>query len=299
MILEAPSIIHMEDVQTNFCRKLFDELISRSDCKQEHLKFYVLRVLSGITFSASSVSLSRVLLVPANNKKLIRRLIDCQIVVKATDVQTAVEQLPDTCVDVLKLIIDASGGELEHVEKYFKIAASAKKLKIVTCLLEYGANPKVISIDLICHALEKGDRPACDKLWTAMKPNFDPEKVNICALASTTLADHPDFLRELLDAGVDPNGSGKKRPLTEIVGLTYLVPAKRNALVAILLEKGADCQQLCLTSKASTTTPLHIVTKMALEAGEELVKWGGGGGVGGGGEGLGGHYRGIKFPPWE
>ena len=268
MILQPPPVITEEHVQSRLCNRLLDELISRSDCKQDHLKFFVLRMLSGLPFSASSVNLSRVLQKPVNNKKLIDRLISHGMVVKPTDVQTAVDLLPDGQIDVFKLIVSSCGEVEQHVSECCKTAAKVKKVKMVVCLLERGADPSAVSTDLVCHALERGDRASSEKLWAAMKPTFDPKSVNICSLISSVLADHPDFLRTLLDAGVDPNGTptDKKKPLTEVVGLSYLTPAKRNALVAILLEKGADCQQLCLTSKTSTT-PLHVVTKMALEAG--------------------------------
>ena len=388
----------MED-KVCFCNKLLEKLVSHPSCKQQHLEFYVLKMLSGINFSASSISLSQVLHVPVNNVELIHRLIECHVVIKATDVLTAVKVLQDNEVDTYKLIVHASAAEAAHIsnccqiavkakkvemavfllehganpsvlsyefichaiekdkwsirdellvaikcsrgtkgysrepsiDKYCRIAAEAKNVDMVVCLLEHGANPStisykfvcyvlkngkgsicdellvtirpnidkyceiasetknvemvvclldlganpsVVSIELVCHALEMGQISTCDKIWKAIKPTFNPRNVNICTLISSTckLADHPNFLREFLDAGVDPNGSHNKKSLIEVLGLTYLTHIQRNTLVSVLLEKGADCQQLCLTGKASTTTPLHTVTRLALEAGNYITR---------------------------
>ena len=292
-------------------------------------------MLSEMHFSASFISLSHILHVPVSNKELIQRLIECNMNIKTTDVQTAAEILTDAEIDTFRVIVDASGADLKlkHIDKCCQIATKAKKVEMVVFLLEHGANPSAISFEFICHALEKGKwlicnelwlaiKPAideycqiaadmkkasmvacllehgadhsvvsfelicnalekgelstCNKLWAVIKPTFNPRNVDICTLISRMpckFADHPKFLHDLLNAGVDPNGSSKNKSLVEVLKLpdSYVTLKQKNTLVSVLLEKGADCQQLCLTGKALTTTPLHTATWLALEAGNTII----------------------------
>ena len=92
--------------------------------------------------------------------------------------------------------------------------------------------------------------------------------VDLGALVNTDLVKHPELIKQLIDAGVNPNGcsESENHPLAEIMKLTHLSPKERIKLLCLFLENGADCSYLCHGSQYKTT-PVHVATRLALEAG--------------------------------
>ena len=83
----------------------------------------------------------------------------------------------------------------------------------------------------------------------------------------------PTLIQQLLDHNVDPNGNGasRKKPLFIVANKVHR-PAKRSVnqipkldeIICLLLEAGADIEDLCSLEQGRQTSSLHMATELAL-----------------------------------
>ena len=82
----------------------------------------------------------------------------------------------------------------------------------------------------------------------------------------------PTLIKQLLDHNIDPNGNGtsKKNPLF-IVAYKVYRPKKRSKqflkldeIICLLLEAGADIEDLCSLEQGKRKSSLHMATELAL-----------------------------------
>ena len=82
----------------------------------------------------------------------------------------------------------------------------------------------------------------------------------------------PTLIKQLLDRNIDPNGnaSSKKTPLFIVANKVYR-PTKRSKqflkldeIICLLLEAGADIEDLCSLEQGKRKSSLHMATELAL-----------------------------------
>ena len=219
-----------DGVASGFSVQLFNELLSREDTKTKHLKFLVFEIIS--VFNASSIALSQLLRKSIVSKKFLRKMFELGMVANDEDVKVAVETLPDTRLDILELIISKWGKAADGFDHLLS-AMERKKINLAASLIKHGAKTTdELAADLLTQAIDQKD--------------FHTAKV-------------------FLEASGNITCGNVKKTLVEVVKAK--LPSKNKVdLVCLLLMKGADCNLLSLV-RTRTTTPLHVATELALEAG--------------------------------
>lgn len=255
------------ELKSGFCVKLLQKLLLKQKTKERHISFVIFHMCpKKQAFDASEIELAALLKVPVTDKKLLEKLFEFKIKVTSDNIQAAVSLLPVSSVDILMLIITKcmTGVTPEILNQSCQKAYSARKLPFVLCLIEHGAESPAEPTDLILLALKLNNFDMVLNLLLNHK--IDPEKVDLGDLI--TKSDHigdPSITAKLLEAGVSPNGCGKKKPIAEILKLQHISLKKQIDLLCLLLEKG-DCRHLSHGSK-ERATPLHVATELALKAG--------------------------------
>ena len=215
-------------------------------------------------FDASEIELVSLLDVPISDRKLLEKLLMFGVSVTTQNIQEAVERLPVFRVDTLVLLLSkCTVNTPDILSQSCQKAFSARKLPFVLCLIQHGAELPAEPTELLIMALMQNDFDMALNLLGNQKIAI--EKVDLGDLISSTdLINNPKTIAKLLEAGVSPNGCGKKKPIAEVLKL-QCISSKKIDVVCLLLEKG-DCSHLCHGSK-ERTTPLHVATELALKAG--------------------------------
>lgn len=215
-------------------------------------------------FDASQIELVALLKKSVNDKKLIEKLLEFGMRSTQQSIIVAVELLPASGVDTLRLIVSkCADTNSDILDQTCLKAYSTRKVQFVSCLIEHGAKSPAEPTELLLLTLKQKNFELALSLLKA-RDNV-PGEVDLGELITCTeLINNPKIIAKLVEAGVSPNGRGKK-PIAEVLKLSYLSPQKQIELICLLLEKG-DCSQLCHVSK-QRTTPLHVATELALKAG--------------------------------
>ena len=253
-------------VRSGFCTKLLLNLLKRDESKENHIQLLLMNMPINSTeppFDGSKVNVSALLKKKCTNAKMLDLLFDCGMKCELVDIALATETLPGDSVSTLNtLCARFEGKPSDAFETIGPIAVNHKKLKFVLFALKQGCALPCTSQELLTSALQKN---------TAMAESFLPfcnlSEVDLGLLMSTHLVNHSQLLSKMIDKGMDPNGLREMKPLNEAQQLTQLSTIKRMDLICLLLQKGSDCQHLCLGSKCQTT-PIHIATSICLNAGK-------------------------------
>ena len=255
------------ELKSGFCVKLLQKLLLKQKTKECHISFVIFHMCpKKQAFDASEIELAALLKVPVTDRKLLERLFEFRIQVTSDSIQIAVSLLPVSSVNILMLIITkcVTGVTPDILNQSCQKAYSARKLPFVMCLIEHGAESPAEPTDLILLAIKLNSFDMVLNLLLNHK--IAPEEVDLGDLiAKSDHIGNPTIIAKLLEAGVNPNGCGKKKPITEILKLQHISSKNQMDLLCLLLEKG-DCCHLCHGSK-ERTTPLHIATELALKAG--------------------------------
>ena len=186
--------------------------------------------------------------------------------VKQADILTAIDVLKhDNPVELLMFKYIASKSSKEHLDKLCMKAFSAKKFSFVFAFIELGSCVPGSGTELLEHALKKDDLVAGMEIVQAM-PQKKIASIDLAEMIETKVGQYPKLIKLLIDRGSNPNGCGRKSPITVVMSMESLPLVKRCELASVLLLKGADCNNLC-RSKKGTTTPLHVATETAFLAG--------------------------------
>ena len=253
------------ELKSGFCSKLLQKLLLKKETKEPHILFVVFHMCpQKQVFDASEIELVSLLKVPISDRKLLEKLLMFGVRVKTQSIHKAVELLPVFRVDTLVLILSKCTVTPDILRQSCQKAFSMKKLPFALCLIQHGAELPADPTELTILALMENNFDMALNLLGNQKIVTD--KVDLGDLISTTdLIKNPTTIEKLLEAGVSPNGCGKKKPIAEVLKLQCISSKKQIDLLCLLLEKG-DCRHLCHGSKEGAT-PLHIATELALKAG--------------------------------
>ena len=258
---------HNNEIPMSFCSQVVEELVSKPECKPHHLHHLVCTMWSLRQYDASKVSLCRLLtVIGVTELPLIQRLVELQMPVSKSDISAAIRVLATDQPKqryTFKYIV--SKCPREDMDILCLEAYHARKIPFVFSFVELGAKPPGLTIELFEHALKIEDFIVAMDLVRGM-PKETILKIDLSDLMDTSLVRSMKLIKVLIDAGVNPNGLGRKSPIVTILSREYLPIAKQSELISVLLMKGADCNHLCRTKKGSTT-PLHVATEIALQAG--------------------------------
>ena len=250
------------DEDSEFCQKLFYELLSRSQANAVHLKFVIEYIPS---FDASQVQLSELLKKQLTDERSFETLIGMGMVVQKADIETAVNLLPETCVNVLRLLILKFNCSSPDFDEVCKKAILADKVRFAACLVYRGAVSSHTAIQILLKVLKL--KPGELDIHSLTKL-CRPDDINLGILITDpdlSLTEHPnglELIKLLLDAGMDPNGNGKENPIAVIWELKLVAPERKIDFICLFLSKGAKCSLL--------TNPLHVAAQLAVEAGMNM-----------------------------
>ena len=263
MVLARPPVVTESDVKSGFCVKLFRQILSREDVQLKHLDFLIFQLFDRITapFNASSIKLSQLLEKSIVGMKFLRRMFELGMIANAEDVEMAVRILPDSSVGTLELIVSKQ-SEAGNLDLLLEAAVKARKMRFIAWLIEHGTKtPDELAV-FLTQALDQKDFDTA-KVFLKASTTITCKNIDLGIHIAAGLTD-PDLIERLIDAGADPSGNVKKT-LVEVLKIVNLPAKKQIDLVCLFLMKGADCNHLSLVRK--TTTPLHVATELALEAG--------------------------------
>ena len=149
-------ILNDSNVQSGFCTKLLQEFLSRQDTKESYLQFLLFEMpISSSTppFDASCIELSAVLKKRFTDNKLLRGLFELGMTAEMTDIQIAVDVLPDTEVGVKNLELILSRCSLVASLKSMRHAAKkAGKTRLASCLAKHEPKPAVLRAEVCQYA---------------------------------------------------------------------------------------------------------------------------------------------------
>ena len=265
---DDPPLLNDQHVQSGFCTRLLLNLLKREDTKEAHIRLLLMEIpidSDSPPFNGSKIEVSVLLKRKFISRRILDFLFDCGMKAKQNDLTMAVEMLTGDNFSTLEMICAHFDGNLQEAfEVTCPVAVKHKKIKFVHYFLKKGCKLPCSSQELLTLALQKNSADIAESLLSFCTLS----EVDIGSMMNTNLVNHPQLLSKMIDGGASPSGLGKKKPLAEAQQLTYLSKPKRNDLICLLLKKGSDCSHLCLSSKHSTT-PLHIATAIALDAGRQ------------------------------
>ena len=165
----------MQTQDDEFCKKLFQKLLLREEATAKHFE---LVINCTPPFDASQVQLSELLKKQFTDKNYVKALFKMGMKVKKVDIETAVELLPESNIDMLNLLVSKYRSKdfvvsspdplpASDFDEACKNAMHAKKFRFTACLGAMASNPLAIvsgvkdvapekKIDLICLFLEQG-----------------------------------------------------------------------------------------------------------------------------------------------
>ena len=215
-------------------------------------------------FNGSKIELSVLLKRKFISRRILGFLFDCGMKAKQTDLTMALEMLTGDNCSTLEMICTHFDGNLqEALEVTCPVAVKHRKIKFVHYFLKMGCKLPCSSQELLTLALQKNSADIAESLLSFCTLL----EVDIGLMIDTNLVNYPQLPSKMVDGGASPSRLGKKPPV-KAQQLTYLSKPKQNDLIFLLLKKGSDCSHLCLSSKHSTT-PLHVATAIALDAGRQ------------------------------
>lgn len=266
-VLKYKYVMNERHVKSGFCTELLLNLLKRPDVKEMHVKFLVTEMPIRSTqpyFDGSKVDISVLIRRKFAHRKTLEVLFQCGMKVKQKDLEVATEALATISMSIIDdMCTHFDGDPLEALKIVFQSAMKLKRIKLVHHVLKKGCKLQCTSQEILTLAIQKDSADIAESLL----PSCTLSEVDLGQLMNTKLVNHPQLIIKMIDAGVNPNGLGKQRPLVEVQQLTGLSINRRMDLISLLLEKGCDCADLCAGSKIPTT-PVHVATSIGLEAGK-------------------------------
>lgn len=267
LIRNRQHLLNKKHVENGFCTELLLNLLKQPDVKDVHVKFLVTEMPICSTqpyFDGSKVDISVLIRKKFIHRKILEVLFQCGMKVKHKDLDVAVENFSTISLTVLDdMCTHFDGNPLEALKAVFQSAMKLKKITVVHHVLKKGCKLHCPSQEILTLAFQKDRADIAESLL----PSCTLSEVDLGQLMSTKLINHPQLILKMIDAGVNPNGLGERRPLAEVQQQTSLTLNRRMDLICLLLEKGCDCTDLCAGSKIHTT-PVHVATRIGLESGK-------------------------------
>lgn len=239
-------------------------------------------------------------LMPYINSSLLQALFDCGTTVKKGDMLTAVMKLSKDQYLSFQTLVSRYHTQDEHptispldLETLCDAAIISKKLSFLPALIRHGGQPlardvlNAADMDhlepelvyymaqhsnpverslLVCQALGAG---LVEMVKGALRCGpISPEHINLGDyIAIPNIACDTDLVRQLLAAGVNPDGLYNREPPMKFL-LGSKLPCDQKVQVACaLLEAGANVNGLCNVYD-DTGGVVHTATKLALETGQ-------------------------------
>ena len=252
-------------VKSGFSTELLLNLLKQKGTKDSHMKCLVTEMPIDSAkphFDGSKVSISVLFKKKITDKRILESLFKCGMKVEEGDLKPAIETLAAENTHMLDVVCTHYKGNREALNAVCPIAMELRKIRFVLYLLKKGCELPCTSQEILTLALQKNGADVAESLlpFCTLSEVDLGQLMNKCA----HLANHHQLIVKMIDKGVNPNGLDKWRPLAEAQQLTN--PNKRMDLICHLLEKGSDCSYLCQGVKYDTT-PVHVATRMGLEAG--------------------------------
>ena len=255
-----------EHVKSGFSTKLLLNLLKKKGTKDSHIKCLVTEMPIKSPkphFEGSKVSISVLFKKKITDRRILETLFKCGMKVEENDLELAIQTLAAENTYMLDVVCTHFKGSLKALNAVCPIAMKLRKIRFVLYLLKKGCELPCASQEVLTLALQKNSADVAESLL----PFCTLSEVDLGQLMNTCphFVDHHQLIVKMIDNGANPNGLGKWKPLAEAQRLTS--PTKRMDLICNLLEKGADCSHLC----HGHTTPVHVATRIGLEAGKCLI----------------------------
>ena len=251
-------------VKSGFTTDLLLSLLRHERVKETHVKVLfeipVHRANPPI-FNGSKVPVSLLIRNRITHTNILNTLFDCGMTARETDVRLAVETLAGDSGTVAFEILCSHVQEDVALDGIGVVALKNKKVRFILCLARRGYRLPCSSQEVLALALEKNLADVAESLL----PFCTLPEVDLGGLmrSSKHLTNHHQLIVKMVDGGVNPCGLGDNKPLAETMKMTNV--AKKVDLVCILLERGCDCNQLCVGSEYATT-PVHVAVTIGVEA---------------------------------
>lgn len=254
-----------EHVKSGFCTNLLLHLLKHENAKSTHVRilFEIPIHAKKPHFDGKMVDVSVLIKKKLIDEKSINYLFQCGMKVEENDIKLAVETLPGDFTSVLDALCKHYKGDLSSIVNVLcPIAMTAKKIRFVLFLLKKGCKLPCSPQEALTLALQK-DLPAVAESLLSF---CTLSEVDLGQLMSTckNLVNYQQLIVKMIDGGMNPNGLGIQKPLTEVLAVPNI--KKKMELLSLLITKGCDCTQLCSRS-TYPTTPVHVATEIGLEAG--------------------------------
>ena len=264
LFLDHPEFFYEEcaGLAEDSCLQLLNEVMGRKCCQSDELKFFTMAWESK-KVNCSEIKLKTILTdKTVSDSNILSWFLESGVVVDRSDIQLAIQCLPDRRVESFKLLL----GKCKHVDKDHLCRDSwkAKKVSFVVELLKEGAAlPKEYEA-IISRLLSSKIFEGVEAILNLLSRE-QVEKLDLAKLLSTNLVYSDRLLTMFIDYGVNPNA--KKSPVVTVWNLTHIKAEARVKLICLLLKCGANCSQL---SQIAThdTSPLHVATELSLKAGK-------------------------------
>lgn len=246
------------------CRALLQLLLSKPGCRSQLLSFLLMQAWENKKVDCSSVQLKTLLVEKkVTNPNLLQRFIEFGAVVQSGDVCLAIQNLSSDDIGVFKLIVSKC-QEFDKNDACSE-AAAANKILFVLHLVELGASLPEDGIKLFKEAVKLKQFEGA-RLLVKFFSKEALESLDLAVLLETTsLIFDVKLVETLITAGVCV--TGKKSPVVVVMQSNLLDVSAKIDILSLLIERGADCKQLCQTCH-KTTTPLHVATELALQTGK-------------------------------
>ncbi len=189
--------------------------------------------------------------------KLLRCFLDSGVSVHGTDIKAAILQLPIGKIESLKLL--TSNCTEYDVNEMCSESSKAKKISFVFHFVELGAELPEDSAMLFTEVLKIKNFEAAKSLIKLLNEEAI-SKLDFASLLETNLVLNQELIELLIKAGVNLNK--KKSVLRTVMGHHYLNPKDKIDVLCMLINGGADCNQLCLRG----STPVHVATDLAIKS---------------------------------
>ena len=253
------------------------EMLFRPESKTEHLEFLIGEVWKDkhLDISASKISIKQ--LIDKKSERFIETCLKLGMPLTKEDIAVAIRKLPtmEQHVQLFKRLTLKLEYSQEDLDFLCKEAISVRKIPFIITIIQLGASLPSTGIyvttikDTLKTVLEQnyfyGARALIGKFTEAIAKCFD-----LVSLMDSNIVKYPELIKLLIEKGLNPNSRtrGRKTSIGVVMSNQHLEWPRRIGIVCLLLKNGEDCYHLSLTSE-SATTPLHVATEKALEAGNQ------------------------------
>ena len=248
-----------KDLSKQFCLhpslliKLLKKLGRSNDAHMEHIKFVLIK--SGMTEKCKCE-------LPDN--------IFCRLLSKAP------------CNDIIEVLFKLCSPNEEFV---VQLAVKSMRMTEQLLLIQYIIKESAWSDKVIYSICSECNRSQRTQLvvWAIKQHQIQsrtmtilesgeilPEEIDLSKIVEKP--SDPTLIKQLLDRNIDPNGhaTSKKKPLFIVANMVYR-PTKRSKqfvkldeVICLLLEAGADIEDLCSLEQGKRKSSIHMATELTL-----------------------------------